>query len=171
MRGRTGQRARAHDIPEQSTSNTDEGCECANRAENGADDAVDGTDGANKGHCGEAKAATDWGTTHACHWRSGCSPCRWAVLLLGAGKGTRTTGKCPSAPKGVLTIPIRVIRVVVPTRAQCHRTQYRRTVPQSSQCQSVVPVGTAVQGALSSRSLASTKDVFPLVHVSTTTRP
>ncbi len=62
------------------------GRECAHRAENGADEVVDSscTDGANKGHCGEAAARTgttsaDWGTTHACDWRSGYSPCRQLV--------------------------------------------------------------------------------------------
>ncbi len=44
---------------------------CAHHAENGEDDAVDGTDGANKGHFGEAAART--GTTSA-DWYNACLP-------------------------------------------------------------------------------------------------
>ena len=66
--------------------------------QNGADDAVGCTDGAKKGHCGEAAARTgtttaDWGTAHAWH------EVIWVLTvpiwtgLVGAGEGTRKIGR------------------------------------------------------------------------------
>ena len=125
MRRRTGHRARTI-LATRVRAGTYEGCDCANRAENGADDAVDGTDGANKGHCGEAKAATDWGTAHACHCRSGCSPCRCAVLLVGERVLERSNanvqdGACKRSTCSTQTVPhaLRDMRRRAPCSVAC----------------------------------------------------
>jgi hypothetical protein len=75
---------RAHDTPDKCTSSTDEGASVPTVLRTARTMSLIGNycaDGANKGHCGQAAARTgtssaDWGTAHACDWRSGYSPCR-----------------------------------------------------------------------------------------------